>query len=73
MTAQTHRARRKPQATREEVIAALQAAEIALTNASEALARRYGDKSRAATEAAGAAAMIATNWIPNILKERPDA
>jgi hypothetical protein len=73
MTAQTHRARRKSQATRDEVIAALQAAEVALINASEALARRYGAESRVATQSAGAARMIATDWIPNILKEEPDA
>lgn len=55
-------------ATKAEVIASLQCAHVALVNAAKLVASRYGAGSAQATQLAGAAAMIAEDWVPALQK-----
>ena len=55
-------------ATEAAVIASLKCAHVALVNAAERVASRYGAGCPKAKQLAGAAAMIAEDWIPAIEK-----
>jgi len=55
------------------VIAALECAVIALGNAAERVAGRYGRDAEHVAQLAGAAAMINDDWLPTIRKEPADA
>lgn len=55
---------------RNTMIAKLDAAHIALMDAADTAARRYGVGTHIATQLAGAAAMIAQDWIPSVIQEQ---
>ena len=58
-----------PRARASEVLAALEAAHVAMTTAALMLAERYGRGSQHATEMAGAALLVSRSWMPQIAEE----
>jgi hypothetical protein len=56
-------------ATAAEVLAALDAAHVALLSAAEAVASRYGRGAPQAVQLCGAALMISEDWAPAIRAE----
>ncbi|CAB4128476.1 hypothetical protein UFOVP99_37 [uncultured Caudovirales phage] len=60
---------RRPVPTTSEVIQALEAAHVAMMHAAGMLAMRYGTGSQQAVQMAGAAAMVADDWIPGFRQE----
>jgi adenine/guanine phosphoribosyltransferase-like PRPP-binding protein len=56
-------------ATAEAVLAALDAAHVALLDAAVLVAQRYGQGAQQAVQLCGAAAMIAEDWMPAIRAE----